>query len=293
MALCAYVDPSPISVPACSAGWPVWEYLPRRSEAVFDDAHRRGAARRRPRFATCHGLDDRRRTLPVVERASVLRYRAGKIGFEAVRHAAVRFSLDPSSRGAIFDAAMTSVHGEGVSRGSRRLRLLDDQAAGRRGRRARQSDLGDARKTSDAAAFVRTGSRHRAVDSQSRTGRIERPLPVHRPASFFESLPPGADAYMLKHIIHDWSDEESVKITRNCRRAIGTNAAGRARSRDGDPAGQRPDVRQVARSEHAGDSRWPRTDRKRIPRTIFRGGISAGRIVPTATEISVIEEVPV
>jgi hypothetical protein len=30
----------------------------------------------------------------------------------------------------------------------------------------------------------------------------------------------GADAYMMKHIIHDWDDEHSMKILSNCRRAI-------------------------------------------------------------------------
>jgi hypothetical protein len=33
--------------------------------------------------------------------------------------------------------------------------------------------------------------------------------------SFFESVPAGADAYMMKHIIHDWNDEDSARILRN------------------------------------------------------------------------------
>jgi DNA-binding transcriptional ArsR family regulator len=43
--------------------------------------------------------------------------------------------------------------------------------------------------------------------------------------SFFESVPEGADAYVLKWIIHDWEDEESVAILRTCRAAMGTDAA--------------------------------------------------------------------
>ena len=38
--------------------------------------------------------------------------------------------------------------------------------------------------------------------------------------SFFESVPCGGDAYVLKHIIHDWDDENSVQILRNVRAAI-------------------------------------------------------------------------
>lgn len=38
--------------------------------------------------------------------------------------------------------------------------------------------------------------------------------------SFFEAVPPGADAYALRFIIHDWPDDESVQILRNVRDAL-------------------------------------------------------------------------
>jgi hypothetical protein len=38
--------------------------------------------------------------------------------------------------------------------------------------------------------------------------------------NFLESVTAGADAYMMKHIIHDWDDEHSKTILVNCRRAI-------------------------------------------------------------------------
>jgi SAM-dependent methyltransferase len=37
---------------------------------------------------------------------------------------------------------------------------------------------------------------------------------------FFESVPEGADAYLVKHVIHDWDDARAVAILRNCRRAM-------------------------------------------------------------------------
>jgi O-methyltransferase domain len=37
---------------------------------------------------------------------------------------------------------------------------------------------------------------------------------------FFQGVPAGADAYILKGIIHDWNDEAALKILKNCRRAI-------------------------------------------------------------------------
>lgn len=36
-----------------------------------------------------------------------------------------------------------------------------------------------------------------------------------RAGNFFESVPEGGDAYVLKNILHDWNDEEVVKILRN------------------------------------------------------------------------------
>lgn len=38
--------------------------------------------------------------------------------------------------------------------------------------------------------------------------------------NFFESVPDGADAHLLKFIIHDWNDEQSTQILKNCRRAL-------------------------------------------------------------------------
>lgn len=37
---------------------------------------------------------------------------------------------------------------------------------------------------------------------------------------FFQEVPQGGDAYTLKHVIHDWDDENAVRILKNCRRAI-------------------------------------------------------------------------
>jgi len=39
--------------------------------------------------------------------------------------------------------------------------------------------------------------------------------------SFFDAVPDGADAVVLRHIVHDWSDEDSVRILANCRKALG------------------------------------------------------------------------
>ena len=38
---------------------------------------------------------------------------------------------------------------------------------------------------------------------------------------FFASLPEGADACILKSVIHGWNDEQAASILRNCRQAVG------------------------------------------------------------------------
>jgi hypothetical protein len=38
--------------------------------------------------------------------------------------------------------------------------------------------------------------------------------------SFFEAVPAGTDAYLLKSVLHDWDDLSSIKILRTCRTAM-------------------------------------------------------------------------
>jgi O-methyltransferase domain len=42
--------------------------------------------------------------------------------------------------------------------------------------------------------------------------------------SFFEAVPPGADCYVVKNVLMDWSDAEYLQILRGCRLALDRNA---------------------------------------------------------------------
>jgi hypothetical protein len=57
-----------------------------------------------------------------------------------------------------------------------------------------------------AATFTRTGMTNRV--------RIES-------GDFFHEWPPGADAIIMKHIIHDWDDDSATRILQTCHRALG------------------------------------------------------------------------
>jgi hypothetical protein len=38
--------------------------------------------------------------------------------------------------------------------------------------------------------------------------------------SFFDSVPDGYEAYFLKSVIHDWKDEEAIRILKKCRESV-------------------------------------------------------------------------
>jgi SAM-dependent methyltransferase len=40
------------------------------------------------------------------------------------------------------------------------------------------------------------------------------------PGDFFKEVPRGGDAYILKWVLHDWDDERSIAILKNCHRAM-------------------------------------------------------------------------
>src|SRR5262249_27783884 len=46
---------------------------------------------------------------------------------------------------------------------------------------------------------------------------------------FFESVPEGGNAYVLKDIVHDWDDRRAKTILRNCHQAMAKTPAGASR----------------------------------------------------------------
>jgi hypothetical protein len=59
--------------------------------------------------------------------------------------------------------------------------------------------------------------------------------------SFFETVPAGGDAYVLKSILHDWEDEDCVRILQVCRRAMADGAALLVVERELGPPNANPD----------------------------------------------------
>ena len=61
--------------------------------------------------------------------------------------------------------------------------------------------------------------------------------------SFFDSVPEGGDAYVLKSIIHDWEDQEAITILRACRAAMGADATLLLIERDLGPPNAEPEAK--------------------------------------------------
>jgi hypothetical protein len=109
---------------------------------------------------------------------------------------------------------------------------------------------------------------------------------------FFAAVPAGADAYLLRHIIHDWDDAKSVAILRNCRAAMGNG--GRLLLVEGIvPSGNEPSVSKffdLAMMVLPGGMERTEEEYRRL---LAASGFALARIVPTATWISVTEGTPV
>ena len=108
--------------------------------------------------------------------------------------------------------------------------------------------------------------------------------------NFFESVPDGADTYFMRHIIHDWDDEKSLTILRNCHAVMPADGRLLVVESVIPPGNDRfagkfldlvmlliPGGKERTESEY---------------RTLFNeAGFELSRIVPTATELSIIEGV--
>ena len=46
-----------------------------------------------------------------------------------------------------------------------------------------------------------------------------------QPCDFFREVPSGCRTYLMKHVIHDWDDEQAHRILVNCRRAVPQDGA--------------------------------------------------------------------
>jgi hypothetical protein len=104
---------------------------------------------------------------------------------------------------------------------------------------------------------------------------------------FLESVPGGADAYLLRHVVHDWRDEDAAIILRNCRNALKTG--GKVLVVEiVVPAGNDPSFAKwmdLMMVTYGGKER----SEKQYRELFAQAGLKLTRIVPTKAGISVVE----
>lgn len=106
--------------------------------------------------------------------------------------------------------------------------------------------------------------------------------------SFFEEVPAGGDAYVLKMIVHDWEDAEAGAILRQCRAAAREGATLLVLERDLGPPNAVPQAKLIDLTMLVGPGGRERTEEE-YASLLAAAGFRFVRAVPSAAGISVYE----
>ena len=106
--------------------------------------------------------------------------------------------------------------------------------------------------------------------------------------SFFESVPAGADVYVLKRVIHDWNDKQAAMILRRCRDAMMPH--GRVLVAETIiPPGNEPDpIKLVDANMLVVTGGLERTEAQ-YAALLAAAGLRLKRVIPTVRPISILE----
>jgi O-methyltransferase domain len=115
-----------------------------------------------------------------------------------------------------------------------------------------------------------------------------RPLRHGGSGSFFDSVPAGADAYILKKVIHDWNDEQAVRILRNCRDAMKPHGRVLVAETIIPPGNEPNTIKLIDAAMLVVTGGVERTEAE-YAALFAAAGLRLERVVPTAQPISVLE----
>jgi ubiquinone/menaquinone biosynthesis C-methylase UbiE len=194
-------------------------------------------------------------------------------------------------KGRIFDAAMTGIHGRETQP---LLHAYDFSGA------AVIADIGGGNGSVLIALLKRYPEARgilfdlppvieRSRKNLAAAGLDDRCEPAE--GSFFEAVPPGADIYLLRHIIHDWDDEKSALILRNVRRAMKPESRVLILETILPPGNEPSPVKFLDLTMMLIPGGRERTEEEYLS-LLDSADLRLARIVPTAGSISVIEAGP-
>jgi hypothetical protein len=105
---------------------------------------------------------------------------------------------------------------------------------------------------------------------------------------FFKGVPAGGDAYIMKHIIHDWDDERSITILRNIRAVMKPGARVILLDAVLLPANT-PDLGKLIDLEMVVMTGGRERTEEEFRALFDRAGFKLTRVIPTKSPLSVIE----
>ncbi len=113
------------------------------------------------------------------------------------------------------------------------------------------------------------------------------------PVDFFDSVPNGADAYLMKSIIHDWDDQRAGVILKNCRQALRNVPRGRLILVEPViPPGSDPHMSKLADIQMLVLAGGRERTREEFQTLLGQSGFGMTAVVPTQSFVSVVEAVP-
>lgn len=218
--------------------------------------------------------------------------KTGLPAFDRVFNASIfeHFSRNPEVA-AVFDAAMTSISAREARATSdaydfKGVGVLMDVAGGHglllatvlRRHKKMHGVLFDLPHVAAGAAatFTRAGI----------TGRVR-----VESGDFFKELPPGADAIIMKHILHDWDDDSATRILQTCHSALGSR--GKVLIVDPVvPPGNKPHYGKLLDLEMLVlTPRGRERTRAEFVRLLRGAGFRLSRVIATRSPLSIVEAV--
>jgi O-methyltransferase domain/Dimerisation domain len=215
--------------------------------------------------------------------------RTGENAFQSVHGTDVwEYRVQHPEDGAIFDRAMTD-----TSRRANR-ELLDAYDFGRF---ERVVDVGGGHGAFLAAVLTTNPATRGVLFDQPHVvadaGRVLEAAGVSErcevvAGSFFDTAPPDGDAYLLKAIVHDWEDDDAVRILRNVRSAAADGATVLVVERELGAPNENPDAKFSDLNMMVGPGGRERT-RDELADLFAASGFALERVVPTGIGLNVFE----
>jgi len=109
---------------------------------------------------------------------------------------------------------------------------------------------------------------------------------------FFKAVPQGADVYVIKKVIHDWNDEQSISILRNCRKVIPAHGRVLIAETIVPPGNEPHQIKLIDVTMLAVTGGRERTEAE-YAQLLGAAGFALERVIPTREAISLIEGRPV